>query len=217
MSVRITSRHFDLTPEVQQYVEKKLSRLKRYIENAQSVEVLIERDRYEHKVELMVKDGPVSITAKTKDPKLLPAIDALMDKAERQLKKKWEKVRGATKKQKAKGSPKKAAAVGVVTESAEEEAEEEEAETESASVAVATRKRATSKRRAMPLEIEKLGLLVFPPEELEVPTLSIDDAAFELFFEDEHFLCFRDEESEDLCIIYRRKDGNLGILKPVIG
>ncbi len=216
MSVRITSRHFDLTPEVQQYIEKKLSRLKRYVENAQSVEVLIERDRYEHKVELMVKDGPVSITAKTKDPKLVPAIDALMDKAERQLKKKWEKVRGATKKQKTKGSPKKSSAVAVTAEGSEEEVVEEEEETESTGMAAAVSKRASTKRRAMPLEIEKLGLLVFPPNEVEVPTLSFEDAALEFFFADEHFFCFRDEDSEDLCIMFRRKDGNLGIIKPVI-
>jgi ribosomal subunit interface protein len=220
MSVRITGRHCEITDRIRSYVEKKLARLERYMERVQSVDVIIDHHHgYEYKTELLVKDGPVSITAKTEDTELERAIDALIDKAERQLKKKWEKVRGATKKQKAKGNSKRLVTVAASSEGETEEEEEEEAEesteAETNGTAVATRKKAAAVQRRAPFELEKYGILVFPPEEQDVPTLSLEEAAEDLFFKDAPFLCFREEESGELCVMYRRRDGNIGAVKPI--
>ena len=214
MSVRITGRHMEVTDGMREYVEKKLKRLSRYMERVQSVEVIFEHDHgYEYKAELLVKDGPVSVTAKTKDAQWQRAVDMLVDKAERQLKKKWEKVRGATKKQKAKGAAKE---LGFVEEETSEEEEEETAEEPGAPVAVATRKKKKQVKRQLPTVIEKLDLYLFPPEEVDVSTMSVAEAAESLFFNDQSFLAFRDSETGDLMVVYRRNDGNIGVLKPVI-
>jgi len=209
MSVRITGRHLEVTDEIRRYVEKKLTRLQRLTENVQSIDIILDHHHgYEYKAELLLKDGPVSIAAKTKDSDLQRAIDTLIDKAERQLKKKWEKVRAATKKQKAKG--------GAVRKTALASEPDEEESTEGAGVAVATRKRARAATRDVLATLEKFGVHVFPPQEVEIATLSIPEAAEELFFHDENFLCFRDRDTEELRIMFRRKDGNFGLLKPVI-
>lgn len=212
MSVRITGRHMEITDEIRRYIDKKLARLERYMERAQSVEVILEQHHgYEYKAELLVKDGPVSITAKTKDVELTRAIDTLIDKAEHQLKKKWEKVRGATKKQKSRGALKRTSGL----ETSEAELVEQEGELDGA-VAVATRRRSRVARRAMPVTIEKLDLQIFPAERVTPPTLTLEEAAEELFFEDENFLVFRENDSGQLQILYRRKDGNFGLLEPVV-
>lgn len=218
MSVRITGRHCEITDKIRSYVEKKLARLERYMERVQSVDVIIDHHHgYEYKTELLVKDGPISITAKTKDSELERALDALIDKAERQLKKKWEKLRGATKKQKTKGNAKRVVALTASAESAAEEEEvEEEEETERLRAAVATLQRARAAQRKSPFELEKFGFLVFPPEDTEIQSLSLEEAAEELFYTDEPFLCFREEDSGDLCVMYRRRDGNFGVVRPVI-
>lgn len=215
MSVRITGRHLEVTDEIRRYVEKKLTRLQRLTENVQSIDVILDRHHgYEYVVELLLKDGPVSIAAKTKDSDLLRAIDMLIDKAERQLKKKWEKTRAATKKQKAKGAVVRKTGAAPASQASEPEEEES---AEGAGVALATRKRAKAATRDVLATLEKFGVHVFPAQEAEIATMSVPEAAEELFFQDENFLCFRDRDTEELCIMFRRKDGNFGLLKPVIG
>jgi putative sigma-54 modulation protein len=208
MPVRITGRHLEITDDVRNLIEKKLSRIDKYTERVQGIEIILERDnRYQHRTELFVKDGPISVTAKTKDPDLLKAIDMLIDKTERQLKKKWDKMRGNTK-QKGKVA-KRIPAEEVLADSGDGDV----------AVAAAPRTRvrkavATRSKRALPVEVEKLDLHVFPPEKIEAESMSIEHAAEELFFRDENFLCFRSESGGKLLVLYRRKDGNFGILEP---
>jgi putative sigma-54 modulation protein len=211
MSIRITGRHLDITDEIRQYVEKKLQRIAKYTARVKSVDLIIEKDhRYQYSVELLIKDGPVSVAAKAQDSDLLRAIDTLIDKAERQLKRKWEKMKG-TKKQKAQDAAKKNTSKGAA------EVEEEE---EAGGVAVATRRRTrTTKKQARtyPVTIEKFDLQVFPAEELELPKLPLEDAAEELFYRDENFMAFLNSDNGGkLSILYRRKDGNFGLVEPKI-
>lgn len=208
MSIRITGRHLDITDEIRHYVEKKLQRIAKYTARVKSVDLIIEKDhRYQYSVDLLIKDGPVSVAAKTQDSDLLRAIDTLIDKAERQLKRKWEKMKG-TKKQKAQDAAKKNSSKGAA-----------EGEEEAGGVAVATRRRArttTKQAHTFPVTIEKVDLQVFPAEELELPKLPLEDAAEELFYRDENFLAFLNEENGKLSILYRRKDGNFGLVEPKI-
>jgi len=209
MSIRITGRHLDITDEIREYVEKKLQRLAKYTARVKSVDLIIEKDhRYQYSAELLIKDGPVSVAAKTQDSDLWRAVDTLIDKAERQLKRKWEKMKG-TKKQKAQDAAKKNSTKGGA------EVQEEE---DVGGVAVATRRRtrSTKKARTFPVTIEKLDLQVFPAEELELPKLPLEDAAEELFYRDENFIAFVNEDNGKLSILYRRKDGNFGLVEPKI-
>lgn len=97
MSTRIKGRHVKITKEVREYIESKLPRIVKYAERVHGIDVVIEKDAYQHKAELMLKDGPVSVTVATRDPNLTRAVDLLIDKAEAQLKKKWAKLRGGKK------------------------------------------------------------------------------------------------------------------------
>jgi putative sigma-54 modulation protein len=191
-------------------VEKKLQRLAKYTARVKSVDLIIEKDhRYQYSAELLIKDGPVSVAAKTQDTDLWRVVDTLIDKAERQLKRKWEKMKG-TKKQKAQDAAKKNSTKGGA------EVQEEE---DVGGVAVATQRRTRSTKkqaRTFPVTIEKLDLQVFPAEELELPKLPLEDAAEELFYRDENFIAFVNEDNGKLSILYRRKDGNFGLVEPKI-
>ncbi|MEP6918552.1 MAG: ribosome-associated translation inhibitor RaiA [Acidobacteriota bacterium] len=47
-----------------------------------------------------------------------------------------------------------------------------------------------------------------------VKPMSVDDAALRLDGSTESFLVFRNQETETVNILYRRKDGNLGLIEP---
>ena len=44
--------------------------------------------------------------------------------------------------------------------------------------------------------------------------MSVEDAALRMEQTTEAFLVFRNPESESVSIVYRRKDGNLGLIEP---
>ena len=47
-----------------------------------------------------------------------------------------------------------------------------------------------------------------------VKPMSVDDAALRMEETTEAFIVFRNPESEAVSIVYRRKDGNLGLIEP---
>lgn len=72
---------------------------------------------------------------------------------------------------------------------------------------------------------EELVQPSMPEEEVEVPKIvkiktfpvkpmSIDEAILQIDLLDHDFFIFRDEETNEINILYRRKDGNLGLIKP---
>ncbi|MBX7245130.1 MAG: ribosome-associated translation inhibitor RaiA [Candidatus Sumerlaeaceae bacterium] len=203
MPVRITGRHLEVTPDIREYLERKLPRIEKYSDRSQSMEFVLTKDRYQHKVDLHLKDGPISVKAGTQDPVLLRAIDSLIDKVERLLKSKWAKLRGDTKR---KGPPRRSATP--IAELAEIVASAKPGKKKSKSAAK------PSKRREAPEEVGKLGVLVFHPEPTETEKMSVEEAAEALFFRDENFLCFSEKPSGRLLVIYRRKDGNFGLIEP---
>jgi putative sigma-54 modulation protein len=44
--------------------------------------------------------------------------------------------------------------------------------------------------------------------------MTVDEAAAEMLVREEGFLVFRDAGSERVCVLYRRKDGHLGLIEP---
>ena len=47
-----------------------------------------------------------------------------------------------------------------------------------------------------------------------IKPMSIDDAALSMEEADDTFLVFRDADDDSIAILYRRKDGNLGLIQP---
>lgn len=208
MPVSITSRHLSVDDSIEDYIRKKLPRFEKYTDKLQKVDVVIEKDRYNHKVEVRLKAGPTEVHATVKDPDLMRAIDLLADKVERQLKKKWECLR-KNKKHVIDKSPRSRAARAT----AEVEAEEE-------SPAVAAKGKSpkrSGKRggRELPIYLEGLHVRIFPTKQLDTNPMSIEHAAEELYFSDENFLCFVNDGDGQLNVLYRRRDGNFGLIEPI--
>ena len=164
-------------------------RIEKYSDRPQSIEVLLAKDGFNHTAEIKLKDGPVSVTAKTKDPDLLTAVDALIDKVERQITKKRQKMRGLMPKRKGEASARKRAATGEAEELFPLEEEEQGGRWPAG--ADGKRKGGKEKRkgagrakespRDTPVFVEKLGIRLFSVADEEVDTMTLEAAAEELF------------------------------------
>lgn len=87
-----------------------------------------------------------------------------------------------------------------------------------AAVAVAEEPRTATRRRktvdrSMPVLAESVGVHIFLQPPLSPRTLSLEEAAEELYFTDENFLCFFNDSSRELSVMFRRKDGNFGVFE----
>ena len=60
----------------------------------------------------------------------------------------------------------------------------------------------------------KISPRVIRASRYAVKPMSVDDAAMRIDSGDEAFLVFRNSEDDSIAILYRRKDGNLGLIQP---
>lgn len=103
MEVRITARHFDLTPELKAYAEEKIYPLSRYFDRIIDSHLVLEVEKRRKKAELMLSVFGQSLVAHAVTDDMYVSIDEVMDKLERQLKKyaeRFKKHRGLTEKEK---------------------------------------------------------------------------------------------------------------------
>jgi putative sigma-54 modulation protein len=194
----------DITPEIRRYIDKKLPRIEKYTQRIQSIDLVIEKVGYQHHIEVRLKAGPISINAKSADADLLPAIDSLIDKMERLLRKNTQKLRG-NKKHKVE-TPRKDFAIlerkGPKTGSKEGNGRK-------------TRKRAGANGSGSVCTLNEIGISVYSSERQPVTPISVEDAAIQLHMSDDNFLCFINDIDQQMNVIYRRKDNNFGLIEPV--
>lgn len=226
MAIRVTGHHVKITREMRSYIESKLPRLEKYTDRIQSLEIVLEPDGYQILAELRLKAGPIDVNAKHRDVDAMKAIDLLMDKVEAQLKKKYDKLRGKKKDlTQANRNAKKADLAGSEVGldgrptgrvNSPKVATRPATSTPSSQAKPAGGGRKGNGRldREHPVMLDKLNVRVFPSTREVMDRYSVEEAAEELFFKDENFLCFINAQSGDVNVVYRRKDGNFAVIEP---
>lgn len=205
MAVRIYGHQFKISPSLRSYIESKLPRIEKYTDRIQALDFMIEHDGPQYLAELRLKAGPIEVTTKHKDLDPHRAVDLLMDKAERAVKKQHDKAFGKTKFEKLiNREAKKANMFG--------DAEPLPLiDTEGPTLGNG---HTDIQEREMPVVHEKLNIRIFRSPKATSGRMTVQQAAEELFFRDENFLCFNNVETDGVSILYRRKDGNFAIMHP---
>ncbi|MEE4362011.1 MAG: ribosome-associated translation inhibitor RaiA [Pseudomonadales bacterium] len=92
MQINVTGHHLDITDSIRSYVLEKFDRLERHFEHITNIHVILEIEKNRQKAEatIHVKGGELFADAESED--LYAAIDALVDKLDRQILKHKEKV-----------------------------------------------------------------------------------------------------------------------------
>ena len=62
---------------------------------------------------------------------------------------------------------------------------------------------------------ENLFPQVVKTESLHIKPMSVDEAVMQMDLLNNNFLVFTNAKTENLNVLYRRKDGNYGLIKPV--
>src|SRR5258708_20365963 len=85
MNLIISGHDMAITPSIRDYVEGKLSRIRRHFDHVIDVSVILTVDQLARKAEVSCHVAGKDIVVKSDDPDLYAAIDAVADKLDRQL------------------------------------------------------------------------------------------------------------------------------------
>ena len=93
MQLNITARHLKLTPAIHDYVEKKLNKAKRFLDNLIWAQVILDVSKNRHIAEIVLHTSGRTFTAQEEGADLYAAIDLASDKLDEQLRRFKEKRR----------------------------------------------------------------------------------------------------------------------------
>ena len=86
MQINISSKHIDLTPAIEEYINKKAEKLTRFFNRIEQIDVKIEKTTHGFTTEIISDiEHHELIVSHNEDPDLYASIDGSIDKSVRQL------------------------------------------------------------------------------------------------------------------------------------
>jgi len=161
------------------YAEEKLERVAKYIDEPTSAQVYFAVEKkIRHIVEIVISAKGVNTKASEATNDMYAAVDAVIDKIERQLKRYKEKIKA----HKPNGED---------------------------------RGRQISKKifQAESIEANVEPVVIRTKTETAKP-MSVDEAVMQMDLLNKDFIVFTDSASSEIHVLYRRKDGNYGLIEP---
>ena len=184
MKIDITGRQVEITPALRDFAVEKLRKLEKLLDGPLEVHVVLGVEKHRHIAEIQVRSRTAILSGTEETGDLYASIGEVADKLERQALKHKEKV---TEKKRREGArvPEVAQAIG------EEAAPAPGGDAE-----------------------EDRPARIFRSERYRLKPLSAEDAVLELEATGEDLLVYRDDRSYRVNVVYRRKDGNFGLVDP---
>lgn len=179
MQIAVMFRHMEASDPVRTYAEEKLARVKKYIEEPIDVQVALSVEKkIRHKAEVTIVAKGITIKGSEETNDMYAAIDNVVAKIERQLRRYKEKLK---KHQPASGRERQVQKTVIAAESIEEGGAEP---------------------------------MIIRSHSFQVKPMSVEEAVMQMDLLDKEFLVFTDAASEEINVVYRRKDGNYGLIVP---
>jgi len=181
MQITTTFRHMEQSDALKSYAEEKLERVWKYIDEPIVAQVFLTVEKIRHSAEITITAKGITIKASEETNDMYSAIDAVVDKIERQLRRYKERIK----------EHKPAADV--------RERQLKKSVVEAASI----------EKRREPVVIRTKTFSIKP--------MSVEEAVMQMDLLHKDFLVFTDSATENINVIYRRKDGDYGLIEPFAG
>jgi len=92
MQLNVTGHHVEVTPPLRDYVASKIEKIERHFDNVTDVHCILTVEKLRHKAEATIQVSGGTIYADATEEDMYAAIDGLVDKLDRQIKKHKEKM-----------------------------------------------------------------------------------------------------------------------------
>jgi putative sigma-54 modulation protein len=175
MQTSVTFKNLDSSEHLKSYVSDKLDRFDRLLDNPAGANVVLRVEKFRHIAEININGDRMTINGKEETEDMYSAIDMVLDKLEKQIKKGKEKTRERRSKAKAKTQ-------------------------------------APDREPAVDLEDD------FPQQvkikNIDYKPMDVDEAVLQMDLTSDNFLVFTNARTDQINVLYRRHDGDLGLIQP---
>lgn len=175
MQTSVTFKNLDPTDTLKSYVRDKLDRFDRLLDNPAEANVVLLVEKFRHIAEININGDRLTINGKEETNDMYSAIDMVLDKLEKQIKKNKQKIRERRPGVNAKN-------IGLME--ADINLPDEE-----------------------PVREVKIKNIEYKPMDVEEAVLQMDLLS-------DNFLVFTNARSDQVNVLYRRKDGHYGLIQP---
>lgn len=175
MEITVTFRHMEPSESLKSYAEEKVSKINKFLDFPIEAHIVLAVEKFRRMADVTLNLNGTIIKGVEETEDMYSAIDQVMDKIEKQVKRYREKIKTRR------------------TENRKNEDILEEPVESSDSI-----------QEEPAIEIEKM---VAKP-------MDVEEAAMQLGMSQRDFLVFRNSKSREINVIYKRKDGNLGLIEP---
>ena len=177
MEILIRGEKIEVTKAIQDYAKEKLNRITKYIGNSEDIKATVVASVKGHnqKVEVTIPLKNVILRAEETRDDLYAAIDVVVDKLERQIRKNKTKIQ--SKKMKEKLSK------DFMIDAIEK------------------------------IDDEKEDNKIVKRKMVEVKPMSEEEAILQMELLEHQFYIFKDSETNKVAVVYKRKEGNYGIIE----
>lgn len=179
MQVTTTFRHMEPSDPLKSYAEEKLERVRKYIDEPIVAQVSMTVEKIRHLAEVTITAKGVTIKASEETNDMYSAVDAVVDKIERQLRRYKERLK---------------------------EHKPATAENRERQVRKSVVQAESIEQRQEPVVIRTRTFSMKP--------MSVDEAVMQMDLLHKDFLVFTDAVTDNINVIYRRRDGNYGLIDP---
>lgn len=193
-SINVTGRHVLVTDAMKEYAIEKISKIERFTDRIIEVNVTIDIQKLEHRVDIDMKVYHLKIRSSAVSDDMYVSIDMAVDKLEKQL------IKYKSKFQDHRDRAGSDVNVNVLKPSRDVELDEINADIED--------------ENYRSLEQKYLPHRIVAQEIKSLMSLNYDEAILKMELSGDSFLVFKNDEDNQLKIIYRRSDGNYGIIEP---
>lgn len=179
MQIQVTFRHVEASEAVKEYARDKVGKLQKYLDGPVEAAVTLSVEKHRHEADVNLIASGMKIHGRETTGDLYSAIDLVMDKLEKQIRRYRDKLKD-----------------------------------------VGRRSRKISAEQAIRVDIFEAESLpeesprVIMSKSLTAKPMDADEAAMQLDLSEDDFLVFINERSKVLNVIYRRADGNFGLIEP---
>lgn len=177
MQLSVTFRHMEPSDALKNYVQDRTGKLTKYIDKPLDSQVTLSVQKFRQIADVVINADGIRIAGQETHEDMYAAIDLVMDKIERQVKKYRDKIR--------KHKPSSGREIKWRRDIYEQDSFETDQD---------------------PLVVRTENYFVKP--------MSVDEAAMQMDLSHQEFLVFNNASTQTVNVLYRRKDGNYGLIVP---
>ncbi|MDI3281552.1 MAG: ribosome-associated translation inhibitor RaiA [Bacillota bacterium] len=185
MQLTVKGKNLEVTPALRQYVEKRLAKLSKFFDDREVIAVVMLRlEREQQIVEVTLQVGSLLLRGEEGTADMYSSIDGVLEKLERQVHKYKTRINRKLRQ------------------------ENREANTARGSVNVPPEPEEVAEGA------EEVPLRVVKTKRFAIKPMSVEEAIMQMDLLGHDFYVFSNAESEEVNVVYRRRDGTYGLIEP---